>query len=118
MGCSARFAVQETKAAGIVFSRSLVSIKQESLGGKVRIMVTGAAPISPPVLTFLRAAMGCLVSQAPFFFFFFNFLNLNFKLKKKFFLIFYYSVVLVSAVEQSALVIYIHVSPLLSFLFR
>ncbi|KAJ8789531.1 hypothetical protein J1605_022058 [Eschrichtius robustus] len=32
---------------------------QESLGGKVRLMVTGAAPISSPVLTFLRAAMGC-----------------------------------------------------------
>lgn len=39
--------------------------EQNSLGGKVRIMVTGAAPISAPVLTFLRAAMGCPVSQAP-----------------------------------------------------
>ncbi|CAI9178120.1 unnamed protein product [Rangifer tarandus platyrhynchus] len=37
---------------------------QESLGGKVRLMVTGAAPISPPILTFLRAAMGCLVLEA------------------------------------------------------
>ncbi|XP_010587293.1 long-chain-fatty-acid--CoA ligase 5 [Loxodonta africana] len=37
---------------------------QASLGGKVRIMVTGAAPISSPVLTFLRAAMGCLVFEA------------------------------------------------------
>ncbi|XP_018115415.1 acyl-CoA synthetase long chain family member 1 protein L homeolog isoform X2 [Xenopus laevis] len=32
---------------------------QESLGGKVRLMVTGAAPVSPTVLTFLRAALGC-----------------------------------------------------------
>ncbi|GAB1302547.1 Long-chain-fatty-acid--CoA ligase 5 [Apodemus speciosus] len=32
---------------------------QGSLGGKVRIMITGAAPISTPVLTFFRAAMGC-----------------------------------------------------------
>ncbi|XP_007939744.1 long-chain-fatty-acid--CoA ligase 5 [Orycteropus afer afer] len=37
---------------------------QESLGGKVRIMVTGAAPISSPILTFLRAAMGCPVFEA------------------------------------------------------
>ncbi|XP_057590394.1 long-chain-fatty-acid--CoA ligase 5 isoform X3 [Hippopotamus amphibius kiboko] len=37
---------------------------QESLGGKVRFMVTGAAPISSPVLLFLRAAMGCPVLEA------------------------------------------------------
>ncbi|XP_074503844.1 long-chain-fatty-acid--CoA ligase 1-like [Sebastes fasciatus] len=32
---------------------------QASLGGRVRLMITGAAPISPTVLTFLRAAIGC-----------------------------------------------------------
>ncbi|NXW31392.1 ACSL1 ligase, partial [Phaetusa simplex] len=32
---------------------------QASLGGKVRIMVTGAAPVSASVLTFLRTALGC-----------------------------------------------------------
>ncbi|XP_038661592.1 long-chain-fatty-acid--CoA ligase 1a isoform X1 [Scyliorhinus canicula] len=32
---------------------------QESLGGKVRLMVTGAAPVSDTVLTFIRAAVGC-----------------------------------------------------------
>ncbi|KAB1271481.1 Long-chain-fatty-acid--CoA ligase 5, partial [Camelus dromedarius] len=37
---------------------------RESLGGKVRFLVTGAAPISSPVLTFLRAAMGCPVFEA------------------------------------------------------
>ncbi|XP_040848048.1 long-chain-fatty-acid--CoA ligase 5 isoform X3 [Ochotona curzoniae] len=39
-------------------------IQQDSLGGKVRFMITGAAPISTPVLTFLRAAMGCPVYEA------------------------------------------------------
>lgn len=32
---------------------------QSSLGGRVRLMITGAAPVSPTVLTFLRAALGC-----------------------------------------------------------
>lgn len=32
---------------------------QSSLGGKIRLMVTGAAPVSATVLTFLRAALGC-----------------------------------------------------------
>uniref|UniRef100_A0A2K5KZ76 long-chain-fatty-acid--CoA ligase n=2 Tax=Cercopithecinae TaxID=9528 RepID=A0A2K5KZ76_CERAT len=37
---------------------------QASLGGRVRIIVTGAAPISAPVMTFFRAAMGCQVYEA------------------------------------------------------
>uniref|UniRef100_A0A8C0UCF5 Long-chain-fatty-acid--CoA ligase n=1 Tax=Cyanistes caeruleus TaxID=156563 RepID=A0A8C0UCF5_CYACU len=32
---------------------------QASLGGRVKLMVTGAAPVSASVLTFLRAALGC-----------------------------------------------------------
>ncbi|XP_045062314.1 long-chain-fatty-acid--CoA ligase 1a isoform X1 [Coregonus clupeaformis] len=32
---------------------------QNSLGGRVRLMITGAAPVSPTILTFLRAALGC-----------------------------------------------------------
>lgn len=34
---------------------------KSSLGGKVRLMITGAAPVSATVLTFLRAALGCQV---------------------------------------------------------
>uniref|UniRef100_A0A8C3BYT9 Long-chain-fatty-acid--CoA ligase n=1 Tax=Cairina moschata TaxID=8855 RepID=A0A8C3BYT9_CAIMO len=34
---------------------------QASLGGRVRLMITGAAPISASVLTFLRTALGCQV---------------------------------------------------------
>uniref|UniRef100_A0A3Q1F3Q7 Long-chain-fatty-acid--CoA ligase n=1 Tax=Acanthochromis polyacanthus TaxID=80966 RepID=A0A3Q1F3Q7_9TELE len=36
---------------------------QETLGGRVRIMVTGAAPISQSVLNFLRAALGCQIFE-------------------------------------------------------
>ncbi|XP_072095634.1 long-chain-fatty-acid--CoA ligase 5 [Mobula birostris] len=36
---------------------------QATLGGRVRIMVTGAAPISPTILTFLRAALGCPIFE-------------------------------------------------------
>lgn len=36
---------------------------QASLGGRVRLMITGAAPVSPTILTFLRAALGCQVSH-------------------------------------------------------
>ncbi|XP_053735911.1 long-chain-fatty-acid--CoA ligase 1-like isoform X1 [Synchiropus splendidus] len=32
---------------------------QASVGGRVRLMLTGAAPVSPTVLSFLRAAFGC-----------------------------------------------------------
>ncbi|MBN3275509.1 ACSL5 ligase, partial [Polyodon spathula] len=37
---------------------------QGTMGGRVRVMVTGAAPISPTVLNFLRAALGCPIFEA------------------------------------------------------
>ena len=36
---------------------------RESLGGKVRFMITGSAPISPEVLHFLRVCSGCHVLE-------------------------------------------------------
>ena len=36
---------------------------QTGLGGRVRLAVTGAAPLSPEVLSFLRAALGCIVIE-------------------------------------------------------
>uniref|UniRef100_A0A6Q2ZDK6 Arachidonate--CoA ligase n=1 Tax=Esox lucius TaxID=8010 RepID=A0A6Q2ZDK6_ESOLU len=37
---------------------------QASLGGRLRMIITGAAPASPTVLGFLRAALGCQVYEA------------------------------------------------------
>uniref|UniRef100_A0A087XKL3 long-chain-fatty-acid--CoA ligase n=2 Tax=Poecilia formosa TaxID=48698 RepID=A0A087XKL3_POEFO len=42
-----------------IWDRLIFRKVQASLGGHVRIMVTGAAPISPTVLSFLRVAIGC-----------------------------------------------------------
>lgn len=42
-----------------VWDKVIFNKVQASLGGRVRLMVTGAAPVSPTVLTFLRAALGC-----------------------------------------------------------
>ncbi|XP_072229189.1 long-chain-fatty-acid--CoA ligase 5 isoform X2 [Leuresthes tenuis] len=46
-----------------IWDKLIFSRVQESLGGRVRIMVTGAAPISPPVLNLLRAALGCQIFE-------------------------------------------------------
>jgi len=35
---------------------------QDSMGGRVRLLVVGSAPLSGNVLTFIRAALGCVVS--------------------------------------------------------
>ncbi|KAE8589382.1 hypothetical protein XENTR_v10017544 [Xenopus tropicalis] len=37
---------------------------QDTMGGRVRVMVTAAAPISGNVLSFLRAALGCQIFEA------------------------------------------------------
>ncbi|XP_026051228.1 long-chain-fatty-acid--CoA ligase 6-like isoform X1 [Carassius auratus] len=37
---------------------------QASLGGRLRMIITGAAPASPTVLDFLRATLGCQVYEA------------------------------------------------------
>uniref|UniRef100_UPI0037E9026C long-chain-fatty-acid--CoA ligase 1-like isoform X1 n=1 Tax=Semicossyphus pulcher TaxID=241346 RepID=UPI0037E9026C len=42
-----------------IWDRLIFRKVQASLGGRVRLMLTGAAPVSPAVLTFLRAAVGC-----------------------------------------------------------
>ncbi|KAM7417103.1 hypothetical protein PAMA_016964 [Pampus argenteus] len=42
-----------------IWDRLIFRKVQASLGGRVRLIITGAAPISPAVLSFLRAAIGC-----------------------------------------------------------
>uniref|UniRef100_A0A0K0CY01 Long-chain-fatty-acid--CoA ligase n=1 Tax=Angiostrongylus cantonensis TaxID=6313 RepID=A0A0K0CY01_ANGCA len=36
---------------------------REGMGGRVRLMITGSAPLSENVLTFVRATMGCVVVE-------------------------------------------------------
>ncbi|XP_028316164.1 long-chain-fatty-acid--CoA ligase 1-like [Gouania willdenowi] len=46
-----------------IWDRLVFSRFQDSLGGRVRMMLTGAAPVSTVVLTFIRAAVGCQVYE-------------------------------------------------------
>lgn len=36
---------------------------QDKLGGRLRLIVAGSAPIAGHILTFLRCALGCVVSN-------------------------------------------------------
>uniref|UniRef100_UPI00398EF634 long-chain-fatty-acid--CoA ligase 5 isoform X3 n=1 Tax=Pristiophorus japonicus TaxID=55135 RepID=UPI00398EF634 len=47
-----------------IWDKLIFNKVQATMGGRVRVMVTGAAPISPSVLTFLRAALGCQIFEA------------------------------------------------------
>ncbi|XP_056300282.1 long-chain-fatty-acid--CoA ligase 6 [Pseudoliparis swirei] len=47
-----------------VWDKVFFSKIQASLGGRLRMIITGAAPTSPSVLGFLRAALGCQVYEA------------------------------------------------------
>ncbi|KAJ3218786.1 Long-chain-fatty-acid--CoA ligase 1 [Dinochytrium kinnereticum] len=46
-----------------IWDRLVFSKIQARLGGNVRMMLTGAAPISPEILDFLRVVMGCQVLE-------------------------------------------------------
>nr|XP_033798226.1 long-chain-fatty-acid--CoA ligase 5 [Geotrypetes seraphini]XP_033798227.1 long-chain-fatty-acid--CoA ligase 5 [Geotrypetes seraphini] len=47
-----------------VWDKYIFKKVQDTMGGRVRIMITGAAPISPTILTFLRSALGCHIFEA------------------------------------------------------
>lgn len=47
-----------------IWDKIFFSKIQASLGGRLRMIITGAAPTSPSVLGFLRAALGCQIYEA------------------------------------------------------
>ncbi|XP_053306524.1 long-chain-fatty-acid--CoA ligase 5 [Spea bombifrons] len=47
-----------------VWDKLIFKKVQDTMGGRVRIMVTAAAPISENVLSFLRSALGCQIFEA------------------------------------------------------
>ncbi|TTE96765.1 Long-chain-fatty-acid--CoA ligase 6 [Bagarius yarrelli] len=47
-----------------IWDKIFFSKIQANLGGRLRMVITGAAPTSPTVLSFLRAALGCQVYEA------------------------------------------------------
>ncbi|XP_046560300.1 LOW QUALITY PROTEIN: long-chain-fatty-acid--CoA ligase 5-like [Haliotis rubra] len=46
-----------------IWDRLLFKKIQKILGGKIRLIISGSAPLSPAVLDFLRATMGCMVLE-------------------------------------------------------
>lgn len=46
-----------------VWDRFVFKPVQENMGGRVRFMVTGSAPLASNVLTFLRCALGCTIVE-------------------------------------------------------
>ena len=44
-----------------IWDKLLFKKLQDLLGGRIKTIITGAAPISPPVLRFLRLAFGAVV---------------------------------------------------------
>ncbi|XP_041362806.1 long-chain-fatty-acid--CoA ligase 5-like [Gigantopelta aegis] len=46
-----------------IWDRLMFGKIQEMYGGRVRLVMTGSAPLSVDVLNFIRAAFGCLVSE-------------------------------------------------------
>ncbi|KAG8431072.1 hypothetical protein GDO86_019463 [Hymenochirus boettgeri] len=47
-----------------VWDKYIFKKVQDTMGGRVRVMVTAAAPISEDILFFLRAALGCQIFEA------------------------------------------------------
>uniref|UniRef100_A0AAY4B054 Arachidonate--CoA ligase n=1 Tax=Denticeps clupeoides TaxID=299321 RepID=A0AAY4B054_9TELE len=66
-----RYAVRRKQAelnSGVVrndslWDRLVFNKIQASMGGKLRFILTASAPISPTVLSFLRATLGCLIFE-------------------------------------------------------
>lgn len=46
-----------------VWDKLVFSALQRNMGGRLRLMITGSAPLAGNVLNFMRCALGCLVSK-------------------------------------------------------
>jgi len=46
-----------------IFDKYVFRKLHESMGGRVRLMISGSAPISAEVLHFMRAAMSCVILE-------------------------------------------------------
>ena len=45
-----------------IWDRLVFGALQKNMGGRLRLMITGSAPLAGNVLTFMRCALGCIVS--------------------------------------------------------
>lgn len=54
---------EERNAAQLAAAEPVHSSFQASFGGKLRFVLTASAPISPAVLSFLRAVLGCFIFE-------------------------------------------------------
>lgn len=54
---------QDSEAQRRAMQAIMIKKFQETLGGRVKLIATGAAPIAPNVLTFLRAASGAQIIE-------------------------------------------------------
>lgn len=45
-----------------VWDKLVFNNLQRNIGGRLRLMITGSAPLAGNVLTFMRCALGCIVS--------------------------------------------------------
>ncbi|XP_022743477.1 long chain acyl-CoA synthetase 7, peroxisomal-like isoform X2 [Durio zibethinus] len=60
---SKKQAIMNGRKASPIWDRLVFNKIREKLGGRVRFMASGASPLSPDVLDFLRVCFGCLVVE-------------------------------------------------------
>jgi len=49
--------------ADSVWDRWVLAPVRQGLGGRIRVVVVGSAPMAPAVLTFMRGALGCIILE-------------------------------------------------------
>ena len=46
-----------------IWDKLVLGKVQESMGGRIRLLVVGSAPLAGSVLTFMRCALGCVIVE-------------------------------------------------------